>query len=135
MRTATRSSARSPTGPLPRRVSQTPAWRTGGRRTVGRGSSSRMPAAPGGTRRPGRSLAAASEGDTAGLSTVQLWDTAGGQLKATLPAGKVLTLAFSPDGKTLATARYGSNWGYVDTVLLWDTASGQLKATLEPRLA
>src|SRR5438094_6674069 len=55
---------------------------------------------------------------------VRLWDTASGQLKAILQAGSVVTLAFSPDGKTLATASSDP------TVELWDVASGQLKVTL-----
>jgi WD40 repeat protein len=57
---------------------------------------------------------------TGGYDGVRLWDTASGQLKAILPAGYVFTLAFAPDGKTLAT----------DGGELWDVASGQLKATL-----
>ena len=55
---------------------------------------------------------------------MRLWDTASGQLKAILQAGSVVTLAFSPDGKTLATASSDP------TVELWDVASGQLKVTL-----
>jgi WD40 repeat protein len=57
---------------------------------------------------------------------VRLWDVASGQLKATLQGhtGPV-TLAFSPDGKTLATGSYDQ------TARLWDVASGQLKAILK----
>ena len=61
---------------------------------------------------------------TGGGDGVRLWDTASGQVKASLPAGSVPTLAFAPDGQTLAT---GSDDG---TVRLWDAASGRLQATL-----
>src|SRR2546428_6491844 len=57
---------------------------------------------------------------------VRLWDTASGQLKATLQAGSVVTLAFSPDGKTLATA---SDQFGVPTVEVWGGASGPPKET------
>jgi WD40 repeat protein len=58
---------------------------------------------------------------------VWLWDARTGQLKATLQRHEagIRTLAFSPDGKTLATGSSDK------TARLWDVASGQLKATLD----
>src|SRR5207237_1305062 len=55
----------------------------------------------------------------------RLWDAASGRLRAILKGHKnpVLTAAFSPDGKTLATTSF-------DGARLWDTHSGQLKSNL-----
>ena len=41
-------------------------------------------------------------------STVQLWDVASGQLKATMKDAVRLPFAFSPDSRTLATASYNA---------------------------
>jgi WD40 repeat protein len=65
----------------------------------------------------GRTLATASSSG----SGVTLWDTATGRLHASLdedvaPAGDVL--AFSPDGRTLATGSFNTG------VQLWDTSTG-----------
>jgi hypothetical protein len=60
--------------------------------------------------------------------TAKLWDVATGQLRVTLrgqPFHAVRSLAFSPDGKTLATA------GLDETVGLWDIATAQLRASLK----
>ncbi len=60
--------------------------------------------------------------------SVQIWDWAQGTLLHALSghANGVYTLAFSPDGKTLAS-------GSMDqTVKLWNTATGQLRDTIVP---
>jgi len=59
---------------------------------------------------------------------VRLWDTQTGQPRATCQDHRdlIYMLAFSPDGKTLATSSRESG-----AVRLWDTGSGQLKARLE----
>jgi WD40 repeat protein len=66
-------------------------------------------------------------GDEPPVAEVRLWDAQSGQLKATLQAHTVVVsaLAFSPDGKTLATG----SWDH--TVRLWDGHTGQLEATLQ----
>src|SRR5262249_28258737 len=57
----------------------------------------------------------------------RLWDAASGQLKAVLRGhtDEVVTLAFSPGGKSLATGS-GDR-----TVRLWSMPGGQLKAVLQ----
>lgn len=62
-----------------------------------------------------------------GTWTIALWDVKTGKRKATLKGhldGPVDCLAYSPDGKTLASGCRD------DTVKLWDVATGQEKATL-----
>ena len=57
---------------------------------------------------------------------VSLWDVASGQLTASLPHPKRVTLlSFSPDGSTLASACREKG------ILLWDAASGQLRDTID----
>jgi WD40 repeat protein len=61
-----------------------------------------------------------------GLGPVMLWDVSSGKNTATFDAGGLiggfLCVAFSPDGKTLATGTYDAK--------LWDVATGRNTATL-----
>jgi RNA polymerase sigma factor (sigma-70 family) len=67
---------------------------------------------------------------------IRLWDVASGKNTATLegPAGLVNAVAFSPDGKTLASGslRFGKKPDeFSGAVVLWDVARGKPVATLE----
>ena len=61
--------------------------------------------------------------------TIRLWDPGSGRHKTTLEGhtGWIWSMAFSPDGRTLAS---GGSWPNY-TVRLWEIGSGQRKATLE----
>ena len=76
----------------------------------------------GGGVQPGRAAAGRGGGD----KTVRLWDPATGEHRRTLTghSGCVLAVAFSPDGRLLAS---GSEDG---TVRLWDPATGGHRHTL-----
>ena len=57
--------------------------------------------------------------------TAKLWDVATRQARFTLTGRSVTTVAFSPNGKALATGGQGG-------VTLWDTASGQMQTAWDP---
>ncbi|MCY3737188.1 MAG: T9SS type A sorting domain-containing protein [Gemmatimonadaceae bacterium] len=81
----------------------------------------------------GAALAVASRGDPS--DTVRVWDLASGRPTVTLaPELRVGSLAFSPDGTTLAlggSGPSGTELRTVKTLQLWDVSSGQLKANLD----
>ena len=71
-------------------------------------------------------------GTSSYVGECSLWDIATGKLKTTLEryagsayTGSVSSVAFSPDGKILASGSKG------DAIKLWDVANSTLKATLE----
>ena len=58
--------------------------------------------------------------------TIKLWDVATGKEQATLKGPRpVVSVAFSPDGKTLASG------SWTETIKLWDVATGKEQATLK----
>ena len=61
--------------------------------------------------------------------TLQLWDTATGQLRHVLTNNNGDSLAFSPDGRQLAVVGGSMGWGG-SKVLFYDTETGQLLRTL-----
>jgi WD40 repeat protein len=75
---------------------------------------------------PDGRLLAASAGTSTGEKVVRLWDVAARRVRATLAGHQdvVYFLAFSPDGKTLATGSWDG------TVRLWHVASAQPLVTL-----
>src|SRR5262249_45219981 len=84
---------------------------------------------------PDGSLLAVGGGEMGGIAPLRnygeviLWDVARRRERARLKGHRstVWSLAFSADGKTLATGRF--DW----TAKLWDTTTGLELATLEPR--
>ena len=61
-------------------------------------------------------------------NTIQLWNVTTGEKKTTLrlQTQRAASIVYSPDGKTIATAKKRDN-----TVYLWNTATGKSKGTLE----
>ena len=75
----------------------------------------------------GRTLASSSAGEDYLIladDTLILWDTVSGTRKATLPGSGTYSIAFSPDGKTIATGGY-------EYVQLWDAVSGEPTASFQ----
>ncbi|MEU1338352.1 hypothetical protein [Streptomyces sp. NPDC005827] len=73
----------------------------------------------------GTTLAVDAESTDSPDRTVQLWNTATGDITHVLPGHRgAAGMAFSPDGRTLATGDFS------ETLELWDTATGQRKKTL-----
>jgi len=82
----------------------------------------------------GKMLAAVSFGQSASKELeyfVELWDINTRRLAFTLKghSGSITSVAFSPDGRTLATGSYDA------TVKLWDTRTGQEMASLKGDLS
>jgi WD40 repeat protein len=75
----------------------------------------------------GKQVAAATAGGK-GLNEVRLWEAGTGKLLRTIPQGRG-AIAFSPDGKLLATA------GEDNAVSIWDAGTGKLKRTLKGKPA
>jgi WD40 repeat protein len=116
--TAERGSARTPAA---RELSEFRVW------DVGTGNVLRSTTAPPETSNRPRSLVLSPDGTLVAALTwtaVELWDPVAGRMLTSLKghAGLVNTVAFSPDGKTLATG------GEDTTILLWDVLQARLDA-------
>ena len=63
--------------------------------------------------------------------TVRLWDVTTGQERAVLPLheGGNVSVAFSPDGKTLASGNENHGAGAISSLKLWDVSAGRELAT------
>jgi WD40 repeat protein len=78
----------------------------------------------------GGRVAAACRDATGGevRAEVRLWDARTGKLLRTIPQGR-RTVAFSPDGKRLATGGEG------DAVLVWDAGTGEVERSVKGKPA
>jgi WD40 repeat protein/serine/threonine protein kinase len=78
---------------------------------------------------PDGCILATGSDDTEADETIKLWDAATGRLLKGWRAdpGTVAALAFSPDGRTLASATLSPS----ENVRLWEAATGRLVATLQ----
>jgi WD40 repeat protein len=77
--------------------------------------------------------ASTATGNGAGSAVTQLWDVSTRQLIATLPAGNgapVVSVAFSPDGKTLAVGMGNGTGTGASGTQLWNVGTRELSATL-----
>ena len=73
----------------------------------------------------GKRLASTGDSHTDAPDAVQIWSTRTGNLEREIAPGKETSaLAFSPDGRILATATWGP------TVTLWDSETGKLLRSL-----
>jgi WD40 repeat protein/serine/threonine protein kinase len=81
----------------------------------------------------GDTVASGDEGDANLPNKVRLWDLRTGQLRTILqvPMEEIRSLAFAPDGTTLATAGARPLEGAAP-VMLWNVARGPERATLTP---
>jgi WD40 repeat protein len=73
---------------------------------------------------------------TRGWGEIKVWDRATGQVKATLRGhrSRVRSVAFSPDGKLLASGGEAEDHGLAKArgeIKLWDAATGKLKAVIK----
>src|SRR5262249_45755341 len=80
--------------------------------------------------RDGKSLVSVSQEGRE--NTVKLWDVAAGKVRHTLKTNKHWAVAFSPDGKTLATGGISESekGKWRSEVILWDARTGERKQTL-----
>jgi WD40 repeat protein len=69
--------------------------------------------------------------DIAGRGEIHLWDASSGAERAVLTGlrGMALSVAFTPDGRTLASG--GGDWDQFGEVALWDAATGRCRFVLQ----